>query len=257
MARKYFQSRVEETTNLCDNVKHIVMRRDDGEPFAFKPGQFVMIYFPNPDGVQINRSYSISAPPENEGADGRYALCVKRVDFGKGSTLLHSLKPGDEIKTTGPHGRFTIRDEEPEDLVLVATGTGIAPFRAMKDQLREILPHRRVWLLLGVRYEPELLYHDEWKALAEEFENFRYRFVVSRPGERWAGPKGYVDTFVPELKETMDPAKSVVYLCGVPEMVDGMRNQFLEMGMERRAIRSEKYASPPDPAKRVPAPKKS
>ncbi len=258
MAREYFQSRVESVGSLCGNVKHVVLRRVDGEPIPYKAGQFIMIHFPNPDGIEINRSYSISAQPE-EIEDG-YALCVKLVDGGQGSTLIHSLEPGDEIKTSGPHGRFTLREESPRDMIFVATGTGIAPFRSMQNDLAPILAdsQRRVWVLMGVRYPEELLYHDEWQALAAKHDNLHYLYTVSRPRpeDAWAGATGYVSQFLEPIKEAIDPSETVVYLCGVPQMVNDMRTAFKDMGLGIRGIRCEKFVSPPDPKNRVPAPKK-
>lgn len=255
MERDYFQSRLKEATALCGNVKHLVFHPEDGQPLPYKAGQFIMIHFPNPDGIEINRSYSISAPP-GECEDG-FALCVKRVDGGKGSTLLHSLQVGDTIKTTGPHGRFTLRDEEPRDLVLVATGTGIAPFRSMLPELIAMLPQRRVWLLMGVRYTEELLYHEELLKVSQEHEDFHYLYTVSRPGDDWDGDQGYVSQYMERLGQVIDPASTVAYLCGVPEMVNDMRKAFMELGLKIRAIRSEKFVSPPDPKDRVKSPTKA
>lgn len=249
MARQFFQSVVRESRNLCSNVKHITFTPQNEGPFEYTPGQFIMIHFPNEEGIELNRSYSISAPPgEHEG----FSLCVKRVDFGKGSTLLHKLEVGDEIKTSGPFGRFVLRDEDPEDIILVATGTGIAPFRSMIDQLKTSLDNRRIWMLMGVRHGDELLYHDEWTALDEAHERFHYRAIVSRPRpeDHWTGPVGYVSAFFDELSPHINPGRTTAYLCGVPPMIDDMRERFMAKGMTRREIRTEKFASPPDPKKK-------
>lgn len=247
MARKYFQGRVVSHDALCENVRHIVFERDDMEPVEFKPGQFMMIHFVGREGVEINRSYSMA---DAHTSSPRFALCVKRVDpDGQGSQLIHALDVGDEITMSGPFGKFCLRDESPTDLVLVATGTGIAPFHCMLAQLDEILAgrERRVWLLFGVRYEDELLYHTTWNQLAARYDNFRYRPVVSRPreGSDYSGAVGYVSAFEGELRETVDPDATVAYLCGVPQMVDDMRDRLKEMGLSMRATRTEKYVSPP------------
>ena len=118
MARKYFQARLLEHHDLCSNVRHLVFERQDMAPVEFTPGQFMMIHFVGREEVEINRSYSMS---EAHDSSPRFSLCVKRVDpDGQGSQLLHSLAPGDEIKMSGPFGRFCLRDETPEDLVLIA-----------------------------------------------------------------------------------------------------------------------------------------
>ena len=247
MPREYFQSTLKASQDLCSNVRHLSFDTDKPGNFDHGPGQFIMIHFPNEDGIEINRSYSISTPPgEEEG----FSLCVKRVERGRGSTLLHRLEPGEQIKTSGPFGRFALRDEDPENVILVATGTGIAPFRSMRDMLAEGLRKRNYWLLMGVRHTEELLYHDEWLALAEAHANFNYRPVVSRPDESWDGPVGYVDTFLPEFEELIQPGKITAYLCGVPQMIDSMRKIFMDRGLGRREIRTEKFASPPPPRRK-------
>jgi ferredoxin-NADP reductase len=247
MARKYFQGRVVSHSALCGNVRHIVFEREDQEAVEFKPGQFMMIHFVGREGVEINRSYSMA---DAHTSSPEFALCVKRVDpDGQGSQLIHALNDGDSIKMSGPFGRFCLRDETPQDLVLVATGTGIAPFHCMLGELKAILAggERRIWMLFGVRYEDELLYHDTWTALAAQHPNFRYRPVVSRPSDDgdYKGSVGYVSAFEDELRGTIDPDNTVAYLCGVPEMVDDMRVRFKEMGLGLRATRTEKYVSPP------------
>jgi ferredoxin-NADP reductase len=250
MAREYFQSRVLEVRPLCGNVKHVVFERADGKPTPYAPGQFMQVHFQGQEGVEIYRSYSIAAPPRE--THDQFALCVKLVEGGQGSTLIHSLKEGDEVKTSGAHGRFTLRGEKPEDLILVATGTGIAPFRSMYEQLRAMLDERRVWVLMGVRHTDELLYHDDFLALAEH-PNMRYRTTVSRPDASWTGAKGYVGQFMDEIRGTTNPATSLVYLCGVPQMVDEIRTSFQSLGLPIRAIRSEKFVSPPKPGTKAAA----
>jgi ferredoxin-NADP reductase len=254
MARKYFQARAVSHRALCENVRHIDFERIDQEAVEFKPGQFMMIHFVGREGVEINRSYSMV---EAHSSTPRFALCVKRVDpDGQGSHLIHSMSVGDEIKMSGAHGRFCLREEEPRDLVLVATGTGIAPYHCMLQELETILqtPQRRVWLLFGVRFDEELLYHDIWLDLASRRPNFHYRPVVSQP-PRTADfdlPVGYVSRYMDEVLKAIDPNDAVAYLCGVPPMVDDMRTRFKEAGLGLRAVRTEKYVSPPTKVKKQP-----
>ncbi len=247
MARdRYFESRCVEVESLCGDVIHITLERADGEPISWTPGQFVMIHFPDAAGLSLNRSYSMSAASD-PATPTRFALCVKRVEGGLGSTRIHSLKPGDPITTSGPYGRFVLAKQLPRDVVLVATGTGVAPFRAMRAQLEALLEAgHRVWLLFGVRYEGDLLYHAEWEALAAAHPGFCYRPVVSRP-QAWAGARGYVQVFLDEVKAAVNPEDAIAYLCGVPEMIDGMRDALQGIGFGMRAIKTEKYVSPPPP----------
>jgi len=248
MARdRYFESECIEIEPLCSNVRHIVFRRVDGEPLGYVPGQFVMIHFEDAAGVQLNRSYSMAAAaPE----DGTFALCVKRVEGGLGSGLIHGLSVGDRITTSGPYGRFVLKQELPKDVVLVATGTGAAPFHAMVGQLEEAMATgTRVWLLLGVRFADEVLYDGEWRALAARQPAFRYLPTVSRtrPNDGWDGAWGYVRELLPEVLAAIDVNDTLTWLCGVPAMIDEVRTALAEAGVPARAIKTEKYVSPPPP----------
>ncbi|MEO1273760.1 MAG: hypothetical protein AAFX99_37265, partial [Myxococcota bacterium] len=170
----------------------------------------------------------------------------------------HRLEVGDVLKTSGPYGRFVLKKALPRDIILVATGTGVAPYRAMVPELRERMDEgHRVWLLLGARYVDELLYDDVWQGLSAQWpEHFRYRPVVSRPraASGWSGKVGYVSLFLEELDEAIDVEDAIAYLCGVPDMIDDMREQLLDRGMTRRTVKTEKYTSPPPPGQKASLP---
>ena len=141
-----------ESREIAPEVRHFLFRVDNGESFAFVPGQFVS-FTADIDGSPITRAYSMAAPPSGRSLE----LCLNRVAEGRFSPHLFDLKPGDEVQMTGPWGTFIFR-EPVQDSVLVATGTGIVPFRAMlQDRLPRDRSHQFT-LIFGVRYERGLLY---------------------------------------------------------------------------------------------------
>jgi len=168
----------------------------------------------------------------------RFALCANLVPDGHFTPFLFGLQPGDEIDFKGPYGAFILR-RPVSDSILVATGTGIAPFRSMlQANLREHAG-RRFTLIFGVRHEHGLLYHDEWRAMAREFGNFDYRPTLTRPPDTWTGLTGRVQPHV--LEALGDRRDSDVYICGLREMVDDVRAQLKAIGLDRKRIVYEKY----------------
>lgn len=251
MAReRYFDSECIASEALCSSVRHLRFRRVDGERMEHEPGQFVMIHFPDAEGVLLQRSYTLA---EASRADGTFLLCVKRVEGGPGSELLHRLAVGDQVVTSGPYGRFVLKQELPRDLVLVATGTGVVPFRAMAGQVEEALARgTRVWLFLGARYADEVLYDVEWRELASRHPHFHYSPTISRPQEDdgWTDSTGYVTPLVEAALESLDPNDAVAYLCGLPTMIDTVRGVLTAAGFPLRAVKTEKFVSPPAPKRK-------
>jgi CDP-4-dehydro-6-deoxyglucose reductase len=125
------------------------------------------------------------------------------------------------------------------DSILVATGTGIAPFRGMLAAYLGAGGDRDVMLIYGVRYEESLLYRTEFEELERRHSNFCFRPTLSRPDEGWTGRCGHVQSHVMEAlgdRRDMD-----VYICGLKLMVDDVRSRLKEAGLDRKQIVFEKY----------------
>ena len=199
----------------------------------FIPGQFVSLT----DLVNsraITRAYSIASAP---GKDNRFELCLNRVDDGAFTPHLFDLSPGDEVEMQPPLGTFTLR-QPLRDSLLVATGTGIAPFRSMlKIALQPASP--AFTLLFGVRYESHLLYRQEFEAMERKSPQFHFWPTLTQPGPDWRGRTGRVQT---HLTEAIAGRKDIdIYLCGLRPMVDDVRQVLKGMGFDRKQIRYEKY----------------
>ncbi len=189
-------------------------------------------------GKEITRAYSIASPR----GGNRFELCLNRVPEGIVSNILFDLKPGDEVDMNEPLGYFTLRHPG-HRAVFVATGTGIAPFRSMLlDHLPKTQPH--ITLLFGVRHEQGLLYREELERLAAQYENFRFMPTITRPTESWKGRTGRVQAHLDEalaLRMPDDLNMIDVYVCGLKEMVDDVRKELKQRGLDRRQIIYEKY----------------
>lgn len=222
-----------ESFELCSEVRHFVFEVPEVEKFDFQPGQFVSFNETFGDRT-ITRAYSIASAPNGN----RIELCLNRVREGRFSPLLFDMKPGDSLAMKGPLGYFVLRNPG-RDVLFIATGTGIAPFRSMlKAHLVQGL-NQEYTLLFGVRYEPNLLYREEFEALARQYPNFRFWPTISRPDEGWTGKRGRVQLHIDEVlgnRRDLD-----IYICGMREMVDEVRNNLKLLGFERRQVIIEKY----------------
>jgi len=227
------KTRLVESREIAPEIRHFVFEAPDVEQVSFIPGQWVS-FEETINGEPITRAYSIASPPDRN----RFELCLNRVQDGHLSPYLFRMQPGDTLEMKGPFGTFVFRDP-PRDSVLVATGTGIAPFRAMLKARLAKDPIHQITLLFGVRHEHSLLYRVEFEALAREHPNFRFWPTLTRPDAGWAGRTGRVQQ---HLSEAIGGRRDIeVYICGLKAMVDEVRAMLKGFGFERKQIIYEKY----------------
>jgi NAD(P)H-flavin reductase len=162
------------------------------------------------------------------------------------SNFLCDREIDETARFHGPHGLFVLKPEV-EDVILVATGTGVAPFRSMVQQLfgldgsgQHRQSERRVWLVYGTRYPEDVYYQQEFEELAATQPNFHYIATLSRPPESWAGARGYVQEHV---RQIVGERKDMhVYICGLNEMVSSVRTLLIEeCGWEKKRVIYERY----------------
>jgi NAD(P)H-flavin reductase len=227
------QARLIESRDIAPEVKHFTFDVPDVEQLPYLAGQFVS-FSRDFDGKRVTRAYSTASAA----AGNRFELCLNRVQDGIFSPHLFEMKPGDTVDMKGPLGFFTWRHPA-SDSILVATGTGIAPFRGMLHQYLAAGGDREITLIFGVRYERSLLYREEFEEAARKHPNFRFLPTVSRPGEGWEGRTGHVQQHVLEILG--DRRDVDVYICGMKLMVDDMRQRLKDIGVDRKKIIFEKY----------------
>ena len=185
------------------------------------------------------RLYSVADLPER-GRTGKplVKICVKRVDYidrysgeryaGRASNYLCDLSPGDKLWTTGPYGQaFEIPEQKDATLILIGSGTGIAPFRAfIKHLYRDAKQWKgRVWLFYGARSGLEMLYQNEKNNdLAQYYDEATFEaFQAVSPRPHWADPIAWDHAIAErgnELWQLLDEDNTYVYVAGLKKMRD-------------------------------------
>ena len=241
MAFDTFPAVVTRTHMVTPTVLCLGFKRQDEQLLDFKPGHFVNVHFQDEDG-ETHRSYSVANPP----GEDHFEIAVAPVEDGRATRYLFGLKEGDQVNISGPYGRFVLRDEIYDRYVLVGTGTGITPYRAMLPQLAQRMKdsHARVEVLIGVRSREEFLFADDFLAAAQVTPGvvLHARYSRQMPGQPQSyESQGYVQGLFEELE--LDPEQDIVYLCGNPNMIDEAVAWLKARGFPVKRIRREKYLS--------------
>jgi ferredoxin-NADP reductase len=213
--------------------------------FTFRAGQFVTMDLPIGDKrLQRWRSYSIASAPAD--ASHELEFCIVQLPGGAATTFLfEQVQVGDSLRFKGPEGTFVLPDTIREDLVLICTGTGVAPFRSMLRELdKGVWTDRHIHLIYGSRTREDLLYLKEFQDLAARRPNFRYDAALSRleddPSEPWLH-KGYVHAVYKEAYPTARPDRKFM-LCGWTPMIDeAVATLIVHMGYDRTQVMYELY----------------
>ncbi len=231
---------LESARTLTPAVRELVFRTADGEAFDYVAGQWVTLYVVTDDG-ELQRSYSIAASPDPAEPD-RIELAVTFVEGGPASGALHAMSLGTRLDARGPLGFFTL-DGIPREapLVLVGTGTGVAPLRAMlqAELRRSPVEGPPITLLFGCRTPADILFRAELEALAAAHGRFHYASTLSRSEDDWPGLTGYVQT---HLGEHCAGRETHVFICGLSKMVKDVRRLLkADFGYDRKRIHTERY----------------
>ena len=220
------------------DTRHFKLAFDPGAVFDFDAGQFVNVIIPeNAEHKALKRAYSIASPPIWK---GYLDLCIKKVPGGVGTEYLWTFKEGAKWTVQGPLGRFTAPKPLPKKLVYVSTGTGIAPFRSIIHTLLKEGAQVEIVNIFGNRFVEDILYKEEFEELEKKYPNFKNVFTVSRPKPgQWSGETEYVQNML--KKYVTSPADTMIYICGLTNMINEVNKTALEMGFDKHQVHFEKY----------------
>ncbi|XP_017978306.1 PREDICTED: ferredoxin--NADP reductase, leaf isozyme, chloroplastic [Theobroma cacao] len=233
---------------------HMVFSTEGEVPY--REGQSIGVI---PDGIDKNgkphklRLYSIASSALGDFGDSKtVSLCVKRLVYtnengelvkGVCSNFLCDMKPGSEVKITGPVGKEMLMPKDPNaTIIMLATGTGIAPFRSFLwkmffEKHDDYKFNGLAWLFLGVPTGSSLLYKEEFEKMKEKYpDNFRLDFAVSREQTNEKGEKMYIQTrmdqYSKELWELLKKDNTYVYMCGLKGMEKGIDDIMVSLAAE-------------------------
>ncbi|SFF21302.1 benzoate 1,2-dioxygenase electron transfer component BenC [Paracidovorax wautersii] len=234
-----FTATVAEVTALGDAAYELALDLPQAPPH-FLPGQYVNIGVP---GSAQHRSYSFSSAPGEQ----RIRFLIKQVPGGLMSRWLEGAAPGQPLQLTGPLGSFYLRDVA-RPLLLLAGGTGLAPFLSMLEVLARQPSGQPVHLIYGVTRDQDLVLVDRLQAYAERIPGFSFATCVADP-QTTHSRQGYVTQHMPQ--EVLHGGAVDVYLCGPPPMVDAVQKHFQAAGLEPAHFHYEKFT--PNAAAAAPA----
>ncbi|NVM76534.1 CDP-4-dehydro-6-deoxyglucose reductase [Duganella sp. SG902] len=214
-------SRVSTLEKVASDVIIMTLQLPANETLKFRAGQY--IEFMLRDGKR--RSYSIASAPEQ---GQPLSLHIRHMPGGLFTDQVFStMKERDILRFEGPMGTFFVREDSDKPMVLLASGTGFAPIKAIVEHLRAQGSTRQMTLYWGGR-RPQDLYMDalcrEW---ASQLPNFKYVPVLSNllPEDHWAGRTGFVHQAV--MADLPDLSGHQVYACGAPIMVESAKKDFV------------------------------
>ena len=221
---------------------------DDPTITSFEPGQYAELAFPElttEKGKLIRRQYSIASAPSD---DRGFEFYIVLVPEGALTPKLWELQVGGRVWINPKcKGKFTL-DPVPDgkDLVMIATGTGLAPFLSMWRRYNQENRWRRFIVIHGARYECDLGYRAELEKLAGENESFFYIPTLTREESKdWQGHRGRVPTVLEDghyeeiVGAPFCAEECHVFLCGNPQMIDD-----LEVSLAERGFRLHKKKDP-------------
>ena len=250
-----FIGTVTENYSLLDEgaigrVQHITFDLSGGDPhLEYVEGQSIGII---PEGTDAKgkphklRLYSIASTRHGDNMAGNtVSLCVRQLEYqneageqikGVCSTFLCDIKPGDKVKITGPVGKeMLLPDDEEANVIMLATGTGIAPMRTYLRRMFEPTEREKngwnfrgkAWLFMGAPKTPNLLYDGDFEHYQTEFpDNFRDTKAIRREQQNPKGGRRYIQDRVlehaDEIFAMIEDPKTHVYMCGLRGMEPGI-----------------------------------
>lgn len=266
---RQWRGEVVSNRNVASFIKELVLRLPEGESLDFEPGGYVTIEapahrlkytdIPIDDRFRdewdnygmwrlesivdepVQRPYSMANYP-GEGPEIKLNVRIAtpppgRPDLppGKMSSYLFSLRPGDQLKLSGPFGDFHPSDTQAE-MIYIGGGAGMAPLRShIFHLLKQQKTARKISYWYGARSLRELFYQDDFAALAREHANFTWHVALSdpKPEDHWQGDTGYIHQVVLEryLRNHPAPEDSEYYLCGPPVMLRSVMAMLEDLGV--------------------------
>ncbi|MFY7866800.1 CDP-6-deoxy-delta-3,4-glucoseen reductase [Roseateles sp.] len=212
--------------------------------FQFHAGQYVE--FIQRDGAR--RSYSMANAPHNLGTPAAVELHIRHMPGGKFTEhVFGAMKEKDILRMEGPFGSFFLREDSDKPIILLASGTGFAPIKAIIERMQHLGLARPTTLYWGCRSKADLYLHEWAEQAAAQSSWLRYVPVLSepKPEDQWLGRTGFVHQAV--MSDQADLSAHQVYACGAPIMVDSAKKDFVaSCGLPAEEFFADSFTSEAD-----------
>jgi CDP-4-dehydro-6-deoxyglucose reductase, E3 len=229
---KIFPTKIDKLEYLTPDILKVSLRLPPSTKFEFVEGQYINLTCPN----GISRSYSLARRCDGQNLE----LHIQRIMNGQMSDyLFEEAKIGDLLRINGPYGTFTLRETSNINVIFLATGTGIAPVKAMLEHIelmpQELIPNS-VKIYWGMRYEQDLY----WKP-SQKLTWLHFIPVLSRATDNWTGSRGYVQDAMMQDIETMANLK--IYSCGSNLMIQAAKSKVTNFGLPEEHFCSDAFVA--------------
>ena len=238
---KQFRAKVFDIVELTHEIKGLEMNiLDPEEGIKFKPGQYVQLEVPKYDKIKDTefRAYSISS---DSSCHDKLELVITKVAEGAVTTYVHEyLKKDDELTLYGPYGDFYLKDSD-RDILLIATGSGLAPMISILHQVERENIQRDTTLFFGAKSRDDLYFSEKLRGFEKNIDNFKFYPVLSRAEDdkAWKGEKGRVTSLIEKFID--DNAEIDVYLCGAPPMIESCMELLIKKGIPDKHMYFDKF----------------
>ena len=236
--------RVASLEKKSHDVMVLKLQLPANDPIKFRAGQY--IEFILRDGAR--RSYSMAnAPHTLETAPPMVELHIRHMPGGKFTDPVFStMKEKDILRAEGPYGSFYLRENSDKPIILLASGTGFAPIKAILEHMQHKGITRPTRLYWGGRRPTDLYLNDWVQAQLASMPHLRYVPVVSDalPEDQWQGRTGFVHRAV--LEDTPDLSGFEVYACGAPIVVDSARADYTQAGLSNDDFYADAFTTAAD-----------
>ncbi len=238
-AREYL-AEVAALRDLTPDIREVTLRLIRPAALDFKAGQYIQLQIPRPGpaGPPARRAYSIASAPA---ITGRIELEIRFTPHGLGSTyIFQQLRSHDPVRFHGPHGDFYLRDS-PRPILMIAGGSGMAPMKAILEDLRAKGPPRAVRYFFGARSRRDLFLIAAMRRLEQDLPDFKFIPALSQPlpDDRWDGETGLITEVIDRRVPPGQPADA--YLCGAPGMIDACLAVLDRKSIPREQIYYDKF----------------
>lgn len=230
--KKIVPAKINSIEKVTNDVIKVVFRLPPTSILQFNSGQYVNLIKGN-----LSRSYSIA---NKSNKNNQLEFFIKKYENGLMSKYwFEEAKLNDLLRVEGPLGSFFLRESKLENIIFLATGTGVAPIKSIIENVLETSENflnKTFWIIVGARYKEDLFWQPNTQ---NEKINIKYIPVLSRETDNWSGEKGYVQDVVLKLGIKLDDAQ--VYACGSNDMIQSAKTILLKKSLKENNFFSDAF----------------